>query len=87
MYEFIISPDGRSVHHVYSDDLEVMFRDSRKTTRRASRVEPAPAGGWAADLSPVGGPILGPFRLRHQALNAELDWLSETALGVEERRR
>ncbi len=27
------------------------------------------------DLSPVGGPVLGPFRLRSQALAAEQAWL------------
>ena len=29
-----------------------------------------------ADLSPVGGPMLGPFSKRSQALNAEQDWLN-----------
>lgn len=42
---------------------------------RASHVEPAPDGGWTADMSPVGGPLLGPFALRAQALQAEREWL------------
>lgn len=43
--------------------------------RRASHVEPTPDGGWTADLSPVGGPILGPFNCRSEALQAEVAWL------------
>jgi hypothetical protein len=45
------------------------------TIRRASRVEPDEDGAWWADLSPVGGPRLGPFTLRSLALAAEEDWL------------
>jgi hypothetical protein len=43
---------------------------------RASYVEPDAAGRWEADLSPVGGPVLGPFPLRSQALDAERAWLN-----------
>ena len=34
-----------------------------------------PATGWVADLRPVSGPVLGPYRRRDAALRAELDWL------------
>ena len=44
---------------------------------RASRVEPDEAGRWWADLSPVGGPSLGPFAAL-EALAAELRWLGRT---------
>jgi hypothetical protein len=43
--------------------------------RRASHVEPDGQGRWWADLSPVGGPRLGPFARRSQALDAERAWL------------
>ncbi|MEX2170068.1 MAG: hypothetical protein WD851_12225 [Pirellulales bacterium] len=43
--------------------------------RRASHVEPTAAGEWHADLSPVGGPVLGPFAKRSAALTAEQAWL------------
>ena len=43
--------------------------------RRASHVEPATDGCWHADLSPVGGPMLGPFERRSEALDAERAWL------------
>jgi hypothetical protein len=45
--------------------------------RRASFVEPDPAGRWWADLAPVGGPRVGPFNKRSQALDAEVAWLGQ----------
>jgi len=42
---------------------------------RASHVEPDCHGRWQADLTPVGGPVLGPFDHRSQALEAERQWL------------
>jgi hypothetical protein len=43
--------------------------------RRASHVEPDDHGRWWADLTPVDGPVLGPFSQRSEALGAELSWL------------
>jgi hypothetical protein len=51
------------------------------TIRRVSQVEPDAEGRWHADLSPVGGPRLGPFPLRSQALAAEVRWLEEHLLS------
>jgi hypothetical protein len=45
------------------------------TIRRASHVEPDAGRCWWADLTPVGGPTLGPFERRSEALKAELTWL------------
>ena len=42
--------------------------------RRGSHVEPDELGRWTADLSPVGGPLLGPFEQRCSALAAEIAW-------------
>ena len=42
---------------------------------RASHVEPDELGQWWADLSPVGGTKLGPFRARSLALAAEREEL------------
>ena len=47
---------------------------------RASYVEPDALGRWQADISPAGGPVLGPFALRSQALSAESLWLLEHRL-------
>ncbi len=47
------------------------------SVRRGSHVEPNAAGCWTADLAPVGGPALGPYRCRSEALEAERAWLEE----------
>jgi len=42
---------------------------------RASHLEPDRDGFWWADMGPSGGPVLGPFRSRSEALGAERGWL------------
>ena len=71
--KLLIRPDG-TVRAIYSEaiDLGVL---GRPTITRASHVEPGQDGRWRADLSPMGGPILGPFDRRSEALVAEVDWL------------
>ena len=49
---------------------------------RGSHVEPTSQGTWQADLSPVCGPILGPFANRSQALAAEHEWLESHWLNA-----
>jgi hypothetical protein len=49
--------------------------------RRASIVEPDADGFWHADLTLVGGPVLGLFPQRSQALAAEQRWLETFWLG------
>jgi hypothetical protein len=43
--------------------------------RRGSHVNPDNDSKWWADLSPVQGPMLGPFHRRTEALAAEREWL------------
>lgn len=59
---------------IYSDALAGLLAKGESQIIRASHVEPC-AGGWSADLSPVQGPVLGPFPLRQTALDAEVAWL------------
>jgi hypothetical protein len=67
---------------VYCDSLYELLGKGSAVVRRASHVEPLPDGsGWTADLSPVGGPVLGPYKLRNEALGAEVDWLENYYLG------
>ena len=53
------------------------------TIERASHVEPTSDGRWTADLSPVGGPLLGPFNLRSEALAAEAAWIDAHVLSCQ----
>lgn len=72
--EIFINEDG-SLQFVHDDDLAALFDSDESETKRASHVEPC-RGGWTADLTPVGGPVLGPFTTRKAALDAELAWLA-----------
>jgi hypothetical protein len=47
----------------------------RRAICGVSHVQPDAHGRWHADLGLVGGPSLGPFALRSEALAAELAWL------------
>ncbi len=72
-----VKPDG-SIGAIHNDALVDLYDEGETTVERASHVEPSYDGGqviWTADLSPVNGPKLGPYRLRSDALQAEVDWL------------
>ena len=71
--ELIIQPGGR-IQCIYDETLD-LSRLGQPQIRRASHVEPTEDGRWTADLSPVGGPCLGPFAARSEALAAEVRWL------------
>ena len=71
--ELIIEEQGQ-VRCVYGEAIE-LTQLGATLIRRASHVEPDANGRWIADLSPVGGPQLGPFDKRTDALAAEVDWL------------
>ena len=61
---------------VYNDKLRSLLELGQAGVLRASHVEPQGIN-WIADLSPVNGPVLGPFELRQDALDAEVAWLTE----------
>ena len=69
----IVTPHG-TVRCLYAETID-LAEIGRLTISRGSRVEPADEGRWFADLAPVGGPKLGPFRRRSDALSAEAEWL------------
>lgn len=74
-----IDGDG-SVRCLYGETVDLSSLGPLTITR-ASHVEPDDAGRWWADLSPVGGPSLGPFDRRSAALDAERFWLEVNLLG------
>lgn len=77
MQPLTVTVRGGKVEFVYDDRLSALLALGPSTTTRASHVEPAPQGGWIADMAPSGGPVLGPFPLRADALDAERAWLAE----------
>ena len=72
----LISPTG-VLSFVYDDRLQPLCDLGRPSIERASHVEPNSSGQWSADMAPSGGPVLGPFTLRSEALTAERDWLRD----------
>ena len=49
--------------------------------RRGSYLDADEHGRWYADLCPVNGPRLGPFKDRSSGLTAEQEWLDLNWLG------
>lgn len=72
-FELVVAPDGTG-RCLYDETLD-LSRLGEVQVRRASHCEPDQAGMWWTDLAPVGGPNLGPFKARSQALAAEVEWL------------
>ncbi len=72
---------GGGVRCIYDEALDLREIGKLQITR-ASHVEPDAEGFWWADMAPSGGPMLGPFRSRSEALGAERGWLSFNAQEV-----
>lgn len=81
--KIVICPDGKIIS-LYQEILD-LSRCGRADHRRASQVEPTVTGEWIVDLSPVGGPTLGPFARRSDALAEETAWLSRRLEEIAER--
>ena len=71
--KLLVTRDG-TVRAIYDESVDLAAL-GRPTIARASHVEPTHDGRWTADLTPVGGPVLGPFDQRSEALEAEREWL------------
>jgi len=70
----LVVVSGGDVRCIYGEELDLRELGKLQITR-ASHVEPDRNGFWWADMGPVGGPVLGPFRSRTKALEAERGWL------------
>ena len=75
----VVGRDG-TLEALYGERLDLTPLGTL-TIRRASHVEPTPGGLWTANLSPVGGPVLGPFAKRSEALAAECRWIDVHVLS------
>jgi hypothetical protein len=73
--QMVVQSDG-VVRCLYGEELDLQVL-GKLTIERGSHVEPTSDGQWTADMSPVSGPVLGPFRCRSDALNAERQWLEQ----------
>ena len=71
--KMVVQTNG-SIRCVYGEELDLQCL-GKLAIARGSHVEPTTGGQWAADLSPVSGPVLGPFNNRSEALTAEREWL------------
>lgn len=71
--QLVIRPGG-TVHCLYGEELD-LHQIGSLAISRGSHVEPDVTGQWTADLSPVNGPMLGPYSSRSDALAAERQWL------------
>ena len=78
--QLIVQSNG-TVHCLYGEELDLDRLGLLKISR-GSLVEPTFDGRWTADLSPVDGPVLGPFRSRGKALAAERQWLETHWLPI-----
>ena len=70
----LIVQTGGMVRCLYDEAIDLRAL-GRLSISRGSDVEPDRDDSWQADLSPVGGPVLGPFARRSEALAAERAWL------------
>jgi hypothetical protein len=66
---------------IYNEKID-LNELGKVTHTRASHVEPDENGEWVADLSLVGGPKLGPFKRRSEAITREIEWLETNYFQV-----
>lgn len=63
-----------TLHCLYSEVIDLPAMGAMHI-RRGSYLDADDQGQWWADLSPVNGPRLGPFKERSSGLSAEQEWL------------
>ena len=78
--QLIIESDG-TIRCLYDEALDLTPLGNLQI-QRGSHVEPDQHGRWFADMSPLDGPLLGPFNKRSGALAAESAWLTSNWLQV-----
>jgi hypothetical protein len=81
----VISTTGE-IRCLYGEELPLATLGTLSIAR-ASYVEPDRSGKWFADLSPAGGPRLGPYEQRSLAIKKEIAWLQSEWLLRDEQPR
>ena len=71
--ELVISSSGQ-ITTIYNEVLNLAALGAQRI-ERASHVEPDGSGRWFAQI--IGGPLLGPFDRRSEAIAAEVAWLTD----------
>lgn len=71
--ELVVAADG-AARCIHDEALDLPELGELQITR-ASHVEPDAEGYWWAAMGPSGGPVLGPYGSRTEALRAEREWL------------
>jgi len=71
----VVDPQA-TVRCLYDETIDLASLGHLQISR-ASHVEPDEAGQWWADLRVSGGPELGPFTHRSEALTAERRWIEQ----------
>jgi hypothetical protein len=82
--KLIIQKNG-AVGGIYSETIDLSAFGAPEI-RRASHLEPDEAGQWTANLAPVNGPVLGPVKVRSDALKAEHEYIDEHLPSIMSRR-
>ena len=78
--QMVVQKDG-TARFIYGELLDLACLGQVQICR-ASNVEPDEAGRWWADLSPMAGPMLGPFDRRSDALAEEAAWLENHVIDA-----
>lgn len=77
----VIEPDGDRLITTYTEEINLNEVGHVRSIKRASQVEPGSDNLWYADMAPLGGPKIGPFERRSDALAMELAWLAAWMSG------
>lgn len=76
---FEFNPNG-TAKMIYTEEIDLNELGELNISR-ASHVEPTASGKWTANMAPVGGPVLGPYKTRKEALAEEIEWLEKNVFG------
>lgn len=85
-FYMVVTPGGTLTHIQRDEATRISLRLGTPQITRASHVEPDAEGNWFADMSPISGPVLGPYApdRRDDCLAAESDWILRNHFHIPE---